>query len=455
MSAPSEEMLLSREALEAILDSLAEGIVTLDWSGRVLSVNRAACEILEVEKDEALHHTCRSLFGEKFCAAAHEVRNAVQAGQPVENILSKFQTRSGDDRILTFRTNPLQTGPDGPAGNVVVFRDTTELLRLKADLTRQYQLHNLVGKSKPMQEIFRLIEEVADSDATVLIEGESGTGKELVARAIHHLSPRTNGPFVAVDCSSLAEGVLESELFGHVKGAFTGAMRDKQGRFEAASRGTIFLDEIGDLAPAIQVKLLRVLQERVIQRVGGDQTIPVDIRVIAATHRPLAEMVGSGDFRQDLYYRLRVVPIRLPALRERRDDLPLLAQHFVDLFAEQTGRAIEGAGQEAMALILDYPWPGNVRELENAIEYAFVKARSGQIGPEHLPPEIRDQAGLLGPAFHRTDQALSVADVTSPEQLRGLLEANRWNVAKTARQLGVSRTTLYKRIHTLRLGRPG
>jgi len=442
--------------LEAVLDSLAEGIVILDPRRHVTGMNRAACEILGVSRESVLGGDCHGLFGEQFCAAAAAIRDAVRDGRPVENVQAQLQKPGGPARVLNFRTNVLRDGHGRIRGSVVVFRDVTELVHLREDLARRYRLHNIVGKSKPMQEIFRLIEEVADSDATVLLQGESGTGKELVARAIHHLGPRSEGPFVAVNCSALAEGVLESELFGHVHGAFTGAVRDKRGRFEAAAGGTIFLDEIGDLAPSIQAKLLRVLQERSIERVGDDRPIAVDIRVIAATHRPLAELVATGRFRQDLYYRLRVVPIQLPPLRERRDDLPLLAHHFVEQYREETGRPIEGLDPEALTLLLDYHWPGNVRELENAIEYAFVKARSGPILPAHLPPELR------GAVLHRLEAGASCA-VPAPvacgpeglrEQLCAALAATDWNIAKTARRLNMSRTTVYQQIARYGLVRP-
>jgi len=318
------------------------------------------------------------------------------------------------------------------------------LVALRRDLGQRYKLHNIVGKSKPMQEIFRLVEQVADSDATVLVEGESGTGKELVARAIHHVSSRADGPFVAVNCSALAESLLESELFGHVRGAFTGALRDKQGRFEAAGGGTIFLDEIGDLSAGIQIKLLRVLQERVIERVGDEKTIPVDIRVVAATHRPLSELVSAGKFRQDLYYRLRVVPVCLPPLRLRRDDIPLLAQHFVERFRKSTDRPIEGIDKDALALMLDYHWPGNVRELENVIEYAFVKARTGLIAKIHLPPELQQR--LADDPRHIQIRRSTHRSGPGPKAVREALVRTGWNVSKAARHLQVSRTTLYKRM---------
>lgn len=447
---------VTKEDLEAILDGLVEGIVTLDDTGAIMGINRAACEILETEKPEALDTRCCDLLGRQLCQSAAGIRESIQTGQPIRDVQIPVQTNSGNRKVLQFQTTVLPPRQGRPRGSVLLFRDITELVSLRENIERRYRLHNLVGKSKPMQEIFELITEVADSDATVLIEGESGTGKELVARAIHHLGPRSAGPYVAVNCSALAEGVLESELFGHVHGAFTGAMRDKRGRFEAAGGGTIFLDEIGDVAPAVQVKLLRVLQQRVIERVGSEESVPVDIRVIAATNRPLAEMVADGSFRRDFYYRLRVVPIHLPPLRERRDDLPLLAQHFVERFREETGREIEGLVPEATALLLDYPWPGNVRELENAIEYAFVKVRAGLIGPEHLPPELRDPR-LAAPTVASDDcDPVPATPRAMPDEntIHHELHEAGWNIARAARRLQISRTTLYKRMSELRIDRP-
>jgi len=446
---------ISPSDLEAILDALVEGIVTLGPRRNVIGINRAACEILEIDRAEALAADCRSLFGPQFCAQASTLRQSVEEGSAVDNLLARLQTPRGQTKVLDFRTKPLPSNAGTKPGSLVVFRDVTELIELREDIARRYRLHNIVGKSKPMQEVFRLIEEVADSDATVLIEGESGTGKELVARAIHYLGPRADGPLVAVNCSALAEGVLESELFGHVEGAFTGALRDKRGRFEAAEGGTIFLDEIGDITPGIQIKLLRVLQERIVERVGSEEPKPVNIRVLAATHRPLAQLVAQGRFRQDLYYRLRVVPIELPPLRARRDDLPLLAQHFVDRFRAETGRPIVRLSQAALTLLIDYSWPGNVRELENAIEYAFVKCRNGEIAPGHLPPELRAVLPVPAPATKATDRAEDGAPLDNEfEQLRRTLTETDWNIAKTARQLGVSRTTVYQRIARFALRRP-
>ncbi len=451
----SSSSTVTKEDLEAILDGLVEGIVTLDDTGAILGINRAACEILETERPAALETKCCDLLGRQLCQSAAGIRQSIRSGEPIRDVQVPVQTNSGKRKVLQFQTTMLPPRAGRPRSSVLLFRDVTEVVSLRENLERRYRLHNLVGKSKPMQEIFELVTEVADSDATVLIEGESGTGKELVARAVHHLGPRSAGPYVAVNCSALAEGVLESELFGHVQGAFTGATRDKRGRFEAAAGGTIFLDEVGDVAPAIQVKLLRVLQQRVIERVGSDEPVPVDIRVIAATNRPLAEMVAEGSFRRDFYYRLRVVPIHLPPLRARRDDLPLLAQHFVERFREETGRNVEGLDPEATALLLDYPWPGNVRELENAIEYAFVKVRGGLIGPEHLPPELRNPFAAM-PAASCEDDLPSIERRGVPDEdtIRHELHQAGWNIARAARHLRISRTTLYKRISELGIDRP-
>lgn len=446
---------ITKHDLQAILDSLSEGIVTLDDEGTVIGVNSAACDILEISKEEAVQAGCPSLLGDDLCAPGSELRTSIRHRHPIREYEVEITTLAGKRKTIALRTEVLRDGNDRARGGVIIFRDISEIATLRRHLGERYQLYNIVGKSKQMQDMFNLLEEVADSDATVLIEGESGTGKELVARACHYLSARGAGPFVAVNCSALAESLLESELFGHVRGAFTGAIRDKMGRFEAANGGSIFLDEMGEVPPAIQVKLLRVLQERVIERVGEDKATPVDIRVIAATNHPLNDLVASGRFREDLYYRLRVVPIRLPPLRERRDDIAVLAQHFIDRFREKTKRPIEGLDEGALALMLDYRWPGNVRELENAVEYAFVKARRGLIQAIHLPPELIQMSASVTPlpesASPRIPRRTTRRADLTPEMLRRTLERTGWNVARTARQLNTTRNTIYQRVAEFRL----
>jgi DNA-binding NtrC family response regulator len=314
---------------------------------------------------------------------------------------------------------------------------------LRRKLNRQYRFHDLVSKSPRMAEIFDLVREVASQRSTVLIQGESGTGKELVARAIHFSGDRGELPFVAVSCAALAETLLESELFGHEKGSFTGALAQRKGKFEMADGGTLFLDEIGDISPKLQVDLLRVLQERRFFRVGGTEEIAVDVRVIAATHRDLATDVREGRFRDDLYYRLNVINIHLPPLRERREDVPLLAQEFLDRLAHELGREVTGISEEALRLLMDHDWPGNVRELENAIERALVSCKSGVLGVEDLAFLSR-ATGASGTA-PSLPPGLTLQDVEK-QYIAATLARLAGNVKAAAEALGIDRSTLYEKI---------
>ena len=321
-----------------------------------------------------------------------------------------------------------------------------EVAHLRSELERKYRFENIIGKSTRMQAVFDLIERVADTPASVIIYGESGTGKELVARAIHYRSSRKNKPYIQVNCAALPETLLESELFGHEKGAFTGAISRKPGRFELADGGTLFLDEIGDISPAVQVKLLRVLQEKSFERVGGVETIKVDIRIIAATNRDLAEAIKEGTFREDLYYRLNVVPIKLPPLRERGEDLPLLIDHFLKRY-DPAGR-LKGLAPEAAKRMMEYWWPGNVRELENAIERASIIARGDRIGLDDLPQEIVRGEGAparQAAAFQLPEQGISLEDVER-DLIRQALERSGGNQTRAAKLLGISRHTLIYRM---------
>ncbi|MFQ5708625.1 MAG: sigma-54-dependent transcriptional regulator [bacterium] len=319
-----------------------------------------------------------------------------------------------------------------------------EVDQLKMELRDRYEFKNIIGQSGVMQEVFRAMEKVVDSNVTVLIQGESGTGKELIARAIHyHHKQRHNHPFVAVNCSALPESLLESELFGHEKGSFTGATSRRIGKFEQANNGTIFLDEIGLMTQATQAKVLRVLQEREFERVGGNELVKVDTRIISATNKDLEEAVKTNDFREDLYYRISVFPIKLPALRERKEDIPLLAAHFLTKYAEQEGKEIEGISPDALELLMAYHWPGNVRELENAIERAVVLANPPEIISKDLPASVRS---LGEKKIYESDNTLSSwIEKLEEEALRQALLECEGNISQTAKKLGIGRATIYRK----------
>ncbi len=343
-----------------------------------------------------------------------------------------------------------------------VFSLRAEIAAMASRLVSEDSFHGITGKSQEMQRVFRLITLAAETDATVMVLGESGTGKELVATAVQELSNRSDKPFIRVNCGALPETLLESELFGHEKGAFTGAIRQRTGRFEAADSGSIFLDEIGDISPQMQIKLLRVLQQGEFERVGGEKTIKVNVRVITATNKDLMNEVREGRFREDLYYRLRVFPINLPALRQRPDDIPLLAQHFIGKFSARTGKLISGISREAMGRLMSYRWPGNIRELENAVEYAFAVCQERIIGSEDLPVELSSSdaesgdgrlaataatqaiSGQTHTPASRPDRLGAKRILRSPAELAKLLEECLWNKAEVGRRLGVSRTAVWK-----------
>ena len=329
-----------------------------------------------------------------------------------------------------------------------------ENLSLKKRVEERYGLEGLVGKSPQMLKIYDLIETVAQTDTTVLVNGENGTGKELVANAIHLQSPRKNGPFIKVNCAALPETLLETELFGHERGAFTGAIRQRKGRFELANGGTLFLDEVGEIFPAVQVKLLRVLQERQFERVGGNETLAVDVRLICATQRDLKEEIRKGNFREDLYYRLNVVPITLPPLRERREDILLLAEHFVDKFSKKMGKEIAGLSEEGKALLLRYPFPGNIRELENMLERAIALIKGKIIQPEDLPDEVCGQPSSIQDVCKRIRGSKPLASATKlfeKEYIQSVLEKTKGKKGQAADMLGISRKTLWEKIKELEI----
>jgi transcriptional regulator with PAS, ATPase and Fis domain len=326
---------------------------------------------------------------------------------------------------------------------VETFRDLSAIEELKKELRQQYTFQDIVSKNHTIQEIFQILPDIAESDSTVLIQGPSGSGKELFAKAIHNLSLRKDNPFIKVNCGALPDNLLESELFGYVKGAFTDAKKDKPGRFALADGGTIFLDEIGDMSPALQVKLLRVLQDREYEPLGGTSTVKVDLRVVTATNKDLVTLVQSRQFRDDLYYRLNVMKIDLPPLVRRREDISLLAERFVEKFNLKTGKNLSGVSHEVMSFFMRYDFPGNVRELENIIEHAFVMCKGDVIELRHLPSELIERSKETLLEEKEVDRPLQRAEA---ESIRKVLERNRGNRLRTARELGMDRTTLWRKI---------
>ena len=446
-----EGLLAEKDNLEAILNSVTDGILAHDTDMTITNFNRAAERITGFSREEALGKKCMDIFEMKLCGDDCGLCETSddKAGIKARDI--RIRRKDGEYRQILLSTAILRDGELRLRGAVAVLRDITEITSLRRALKGRYSFGNIIGRNHRMQEVYELIEEVADSDATVLIQGETGTGKELVAHAIHYQSPRAEKPFVKVDCSALSEGLLESELFGHVKGAFTGAIKDKMGRFELADKGSIFLDEIGEIGSALQLKLLRVLQDREVERVGEARVRRVDVRVIAATNKDLEDMMLQGKFREDLYYRLKVVPLILPSLRERREDIPLLVERFVEDFNQQKGRKrgnrIYEVSQEALAILLDHDWPGNVRELQNAIEYAFVKCHGPTIRPEHLPPEVL-QTG------RRERSRPVIGGRVEAQAILKALEETGWNRSQAARRLEIDRTTLWRKMKEYRIQAP-
>jgi PAS domain S-box-containing protein len=434
-----------RRHMEAIFRSVKDGIVTADESLRVTEINEAAQRLCGFGRD-AVGKVFSSLpLGcAKNCLDV--LAETLDTKRPVERNRVECRQKSRPGQVVTLSSSPLLDQQGTFSGAVLVVRDETTLSDLERDLKERRQFHNIIGTSGKMQEIYALMDNLADVQTTVLITGESGTGKELAAEALHYKGPRSQRPLVKVNCSALSENLLESELFGHVKGAFTGAVKDKVGRFQRADGGTIFLDEIGDISHGIQLRLLRVLQEMEFERVGESTPIRVDVRVIAATNRDLAAKVKKGEFREDLYYRLRVVEIALPPLRERTEDIPFLVRHFIDKFNKKMGKQIAAVSTDVQERFMEYPWPGNIRELEHTLEHAFILCRQNTISMEHLPGHLRTLA---------RGQAKSSQDRDEQGEILRALEKTAWNKAKAARLLGFDRKTLYRKMEKFNMPKSG
>lgn len=429
-----------RNHLEAVFRSVDEVIVTVDRDGRIVQANDSVRIVSRQTAQELRGRLFHEIDDVCFRACRDIVFNVLQNGRAIQAQPLTVRYPDQPRQTLLVSGAPLLDRNRNSMGALLVIRDNTRNSDLELQIREQRRIDEIIGSSSRIQEVFRLINALADTDASVLITGESGTGKGLVAKALHNRSSRAAFPFMTVSCSVLSENLLESELFGHVKGAFTGAVNDKIGRFEACHNGTLFLDEIGEISPGIQVKLLRFLQDREFERVGNNQPIKVDVRIIAATNRKLKQEVEAGNFREDLYYRLRVVEIPLPPLRERRDDIPMLVRHFSEVFARKYKKPVIRADESAMQTLSAYSWPGNVRELEHALEHALVLCADNMIRQEHLPPEIRHS----GPAARV--QAANAGGGHERDDLISVLEKAAGNKAMAARMMGVSRQTFYRKL---------
>jgi len=442
-----EELERHRSRLESIFSSVQDAIITVDTEMNVIEANKAAEKICGFKLDNGQAFADCTTECDRSCLEV--LQETLKKRTTIQDYQIECVLHDHNKLIAMVNSSPLLDRGGHFMGAVLVIRDITRLAHLEEELKERHHFQNIIGKSEKMQKIYNLLKTLSNQTTTVLITGGSGTGKEMAARALHYGGARANSPFVTVNCSALAESLLESELFGHVKGAFTGADRDKIGRFEAADGGTILLDEIGDISPLIQLKLLRVLQEKEFDRVGESNPRKVDVRVLASTNRDLKEAIRIGEFREDLYYRLNVIEINLPLLRERYEDIPLLINHFCEVFQKNYDNKITGVSKEVLQAFMNYPWPGNVRELEHAIERAFVLCRDPMIQLEHIPAEIRDYTPAR--IVKRLPEDRGSDD---PVAIRKALEKTDWNISKAARLLGISRWTMYRRFQKYDIRRP-
>jgi len=425
-----------RKNLEYILNTLKEGILAHDTDRKVLFFNDAAEQITGIKKEDIIGRDCHDAFGEPFCGQRCSFCGGQEPRHDKCEHTVNFTTPSGKDLVIEMSVIMMRDEDGHEVGALATFRDLTEIIDLKLDAKKIFSFSNIIGRDSKMIAVFRQIRDVTAYDFPVHISGETGTGKELVAHAIHNESHRGGAPFVPINCGALPEGLIESELFGHVKGAFFGAIRDKKGRFELADNGTVFLDEVSELPKLTQVKLLRFLQEGSFEKVGGEKTTSVNVRVISATNKNLKKEVQQNTFREDLYYRLNVIPITVPPLRERKNDIPLLVDHFLKQFPGVQGEKRPTISEEALGMMMDYRWSGNVRELQNAVQFAIVRCRGEIIRPRDMPLELRDstvEKPRRGPA--RKLNASMVKDA---------LTKSGGNKAKAAKLLGVGRATLYR-----------
>lgn len=436
-----------------ILDSIADGVFTVDRNWKITSFNMAAEIITGWDREDAIGSYCSDVFHSSICGRNCAIAESLYTGRPVANRSIMIEDAEGKKKPISISASPLVDIVGNVVGGVETFRDLTVVESLRQQLMGRYTFKEIISKSNVMQRFFKILPDIAESNSTVLILGESGTGKGIMAEAIVSASSRKDKPFISVNCGAIPETLLESELFGYRSGAFTDARKDREGRFAAAEGGTIFLDEIGDIPHSLQVKLLRVLEERVYEPLGSNDSIKVDIRVIAATNRDLKQLVDEGLFRDDLYYRLNVVGITLPPLRERREDIPLLVDHFVDKFRAEKQKDIAGVSDRVLKLLMKHNFPGNIRELENIIEYAFILCPGGFIQKEHLPESFLPETDDHAISSMNMDAGMTLEQVEE-QVIFNSLQRNKWKKMITCRELGISKDTLRRKIERYNLENP-
>ena len=428
---------------DLILESIADGVFTVDRKWKITSFNKAAEMITGWSREDAIGKSCSEVFHSSICGDTCAIAQSLYSGEAVANRSITIRNSDGKKIPISISASPLIDHEGNIIGGVETFRDLSIITSLRQQLKRRYTFGEIVSKSPAMRRIFNILPEIATSESNVLILGDSGTGKELIARAVHNSSSRKNGPFVAVNCGALPETLLESELFGYKAGAFTDAKQDRLGRFATAEGGTLFLDEIGDIPPSLQVKLLRVLQNRIYEPLGSNKPVTANVRILAATNRDLQHYVDEGIFREDLFYRLNVVKIILPPLRERKEDIPMLCEHFIKRFSAQQGKDIVGISEPALTILMRYDFPGNIRELENIIEYAFILCHGGLINPQHLPEPFAPKTSKAEVKDEAKQQSLEEIE---KQAIYRALERNEWKRLATCRELGISKDTLRRKI---------
>ncbi len=434
---------------EIILDNITDGVFTIDHHFNITSFNKAGCRITGFSCEEVIGKKCFDVFRSNICESNCVLKRAIETGEYTQSKTVYIINKKGHRIPISISAAALKDDQGHILGGVETFRDLSSEDTLRKLIKKNFTYYDIVSKNARMWQLFDLLPQIAESSSTVLLEGESGTGKELVARVIHRLSPRADKKFVAINCGGLPDSLLESELFGYKAGAFTDARRDKIGRIALAEGGTLFLDEIGDISPAFQVKLLRFLQERTYEPLGSVETLKANVRIIAATNKNLEELVEAGIFRKDLYYRIKVIRLFIPPLRRRKEDIPLLIEHFIKRFNHLQGKNIKGVTPEVLEILMHYSFPGNVRELENIIEHAFVLCNESLIQEKHLPLDLFEQRAVE--VQERYQKKLQ--DMEAELILRTLKEHN-WNRQAAARALNMHKTTLFRKIKRLGIELP-